>query len=385
MANLIGFGSPLKRARQSAPRASWASLVLRVVWGSAVAAALTTASIDAAHAQPEWVNPDVIALREDVRRLEAEISALRAGAPSPTDSGLGGDFFLRLERLEGQVRGLTGRIEQLEFSQRRGDQGGRARMDALDQRVGAIEGRLGIAPSGPLAAAPGRGEDFSAAAPETFPAPVPAPDLSYSASGAQLLDQRAGASFGEDYSAGVEVDEQGRPVSPGAGSFATEPDSLGTIPSSGSAVAGVPQGGEPPQQTATSFTARSGDADADFNAALELVRSGKFDDAERSFRDFIDNYPNDARIGEAKYWFGETHYLRSEFAEAARIFLDAFRQHPQSDRAPDSVLRLGMTLAELGQPEQACLTFAEVLSRFPNASATVLRRARVEADRYRCQ
>lgn len=366
MTNLIGFRSTLRR------------IARRVLFFSVIALPIASLSVEAARAQSDWVNPDVIALREDVRRLEAEISALRAGAPSPSASGLGGDFFLRMEQIETRLRGLTGRIEQLEFAQRRGDQSGGARFDALDQRLAVIEGRLGLSPAASLAPS-GAGETLaSAPPPQTF-------DQSYTASGAELLDRQSGSALGQDYAGGVEVDENGRPVSAGAGSFATEPGSLGSIPSSGPSLEqSFGSGSELPQASA-SFATSGGDPETAFLAAIERVKSGAFDDAERSLRDFIDNYPNDARIGEAKYWLGETHYVRGEFAEAAKIFLDAFRQHPQSDRAPDSLLKVGMTLAQLNQPEQACLTYAEVLSRFPGASPTVLRRARTEAERARCQ
>ena len=79
------------------------------------------------------------------------------------------------------------------------------------------------------------------------------------------------------------------------------------------------------------------------------------------------------------------YFVRSRYAHAARIFLDGVRNYPESPKAADNLLKLGMTVARLGQKDEACLTLSEVAARYPNADESVLRRVQVESQRAGCQ
>ncbi|MEE9480207.1 MAG: tetratricopeptide repeat protein, partial [Kiloniellales bacterium] len=88
--------------------------------------------------------------------------------------------------------------------------------------------------------------------------------------------------------------------------------------------------------------------------------------------------------GNAKYWLGETHYVRGQYHDAAITFAEGYQQYPTSKKAPDNLLKLGKSLAALGETTDACGTYSELTRRFPNASATILQQADQERRRLAC-
>jgi tol-pal system protein YbgF len=106
--------------------------------------------------------------------------------------------------------------------------------------------------------------------------------------------------------------------------------------------------------------------------------------AEQSFRSFIDQYPQDRNIPTATYWLGESLYYQRKHNDAAEVFLEVYNKHPNSQRAPDSLLRLGQSLAALGKKEAACASLGAVLSKYPKASPTVKKNAEDEQKRLSC-
>jgi len=107
--------------------------------------------------------------------------------------------------------------------------------------------------------------------------------------------------------------------------------------------------------------------------------------AETGFGKVVKDYPNDPLAGSAQYWVGETYYVRKQFKKAADSFLAAYRKYSGSDKAPDSLLKLGMSLAALGQKDAACSTFAELNDKFPDAHDHLRNQAKGEAVKVGCK
>lgn len=352
-----------------------------------------------AAAQNNWVNPDVNALREEVRRLDAQVRALSGGGGQGGGLQVSGDAILRLDALDTQLRSVIGRIEQVEFEIRRQADARDRAMQQIGFRLGAIEDHLGLTPPSPdLAASSGFADAAVGGAASQGQGDLGAGfadaggsgDAAFAGTavvdGAELNGGRvpigavgaAAAPVPSAASAGYEVDENGQLKLPPAADDGQGADGvLGTLPVAAASAAQTPAALSPVEQGPASS------AEA-YRAAVSLVRSGAFAEAEASLRGFIAQYPSDPQVGEAMYWLGETHYVRGQFVDASRVFLDAFKQHPQAPRAPDSLLKLGMTLARLNQVDEACLTFREVMTRFPGAPDNVRNRAQAEARRASC-
>jgi tol-pal system protein YbgF len=107
--------------------------------------------------------------------------------------------------------------------------------------------------------------------------------------------------------------------------------------------------------------------------------------AQAAFDDFLAKYPNDSLSGNAQYWLGETHFVRGQYKAAAGAFLKGYQTFAQSAKAPDSLLKLAMSLDRLGQKDAACSSYAELSSKFPNAPQSVKSRAQSERQRVGCQ
>ena len=97
----------------------------------------------------------------------------------------------------------------------------------------------------------------------------------------------------------------------------------------------------------------------------------------------MSKYPDHSLAGSAQYWLGETFYAQGDFKRAAQTFLQGYKKYPKSLRAPDSLLKLGISLNRLGQPEQACAAYQAVSAEYPKA-VDARKRAQAEAKRAGC-
>jgi len=129
----------------------------------------------------------------------------------------------------------------------------------------------------------------------------------------------------------------------------------------------------------------AGNAKQDYETAYAHLLRQDYGAAEAAFEDFLQRYPSDALAGNAQYWLGETHFVRGEYKSAAGAFLKGYQNYGQSNKAPDSLLKLAMSLDRLGQKDAACSSYSELLSRFPDAASHVKSRASTERKRLGCR
>jgi tol-pal system protein YbgF len=106
--------------------------------------------------------------------------------------------------------------------------------------------------------------------------------------------------------------------------------------------------------------------------------------AEDAFRQLIGTYPKDPLAGNAQYWIGESFYRRGQYKAAADAFLKGYKKYKSGDKAPETLLKLGMSLAALGQKDAACSTFGELKSKYPAAPQPVRDEAKAEQKKARC-
>jgi tol-pal system protein YbgF len=110
---------------------------------------------------------------------------------------------------------------------------------------------------------------------------------------------------------------------------------------------------------------------SDFDRAMAAYDEGDFAGAAQGFQAYTDTYPGGALSAEAHFWRGEAEAAQGAWNRAARAYLASFSGAPDAPRAPESLYRLGTSLNELGQRDEACLTLGEVEVRYP-ASPIVL-------------
>ncbi len=120
-----------------------------------------------------------------------------------------------------------------------------------------------------------------------------------------------------------------------------------------------------------------------YERSNESLLRRQFGDAEAGFSSFIGKYPDHSLAGSAQYWLGETFYAQGDYRQAAQNFLHGYKNYPKSRRAPDSLLKLGISLNKLGQRQQACAAFGALGGEFPNA-VDAKKRAQAESKRAGC-
>jgi len=121
-----------------------------------------------------------------------------------------------------------------------------------------------------------------------------------------------------------------------------------------------------------------------YDYARALLVQQDYASAERSFAAFVNTHPDDPLAGAAQYWLGETFYLRANYDAAARAFAEGYQKYPKGSKAPDSLLKLGMSLVQLNRKKDACTLFNELDQKYPNAATNVKQAVQRERQRAGC-
>jgi tol-pal system protein YbgF len=129
----------------------------------------------------------------------------------------------------------------------------------------------------------------------------------------------------------------------------------------------------------------TGASDGDqYRSAYEQVLAGDYASAESGFADFIAANPDSKRIADANFWLGEAQYSQGKYNDAAKTFLNAYKTYGKSEKAPEMLLKLAMSLAALESRDTACATLREVVKSYPKASRAIITKVASEQKRLSC-
>ncbi len=121
-----------------------------------------------------------------------------------------------------------------------------------------------------------------------------------------------------------------------------------------------------------------------YQHAFRLLQQTNYDEASKTFADFIKRHPKDPLIGNAYYWQGETYYIRRDYVQAADHFRQGFEVMPNGQKAGDNLLKLAMSLSALQRDKEACVVLGQVVSRFKKKSPAITEKAEQERQRVGC-
>jgi len=122
-----------------------------------------------------------------------------------------------------------------------------------------------------------------------------------------------------------------------------------------------------------------------YEFATSFLKVGDYNMAERAFREFVDNNPDNKLSGNAQYWYAETFRIRQLYTDAASAYLEGYQKYPKSEKAPINLLKLGVSLVQIGEKDQGCLMIAGVKKQYPNATQSVLQKAKYEEKKFECK
>ena len=122
----------------------------------------------------------------------------------------------------------------------------------------------------------------------------------------------------------------------------------------------------------------AGSDQQNYEAALDLIESRRYDEANRAFTTFLASFPTSPLADNAQYWLAETYYVRNQYAEGLPAFRRLIETYPQSDKVPDALLKVGFCQAELGERAAARTSLQEVMRQFPGTTAARLASQRLD-------
>ena len=128
-----------------------------------------------------------------------------------------------------------------------------------------------------------------------------------------------------------------------------------------------------------------GTAKEQYKYAFGLLRQANYDKAELALQEFVKLHPKDTLAGNARYWLGETYYVRAAYVQAAEAFLESYQTAPKGAKATDSLLKLGMSLGGLDKKREACAAFDKLLKDFKTISAGVRNTVTREKQKNDCK
>ena len=124
--------------------------------------------------------------------------------------------------------------------------------------------------------------------------------------------------------------------------------------------------------------------DEQYKFATSLIKVGDYDQAELALKEFVKKNPKHELAGNAQYWYAETFYIRQLYHDAAAAYLDGYQKYPQSTKGPQNLLKLGVTLSELGEKDQGCQMLDGIAKQYPKATQSVIQKARYEKKKFKC-
>jgi len=122
-----------------------------------------------------------------------------------------------------------------------------------------------------------------------------------------------------------------------------------------------------------------------YDFATSFLKVGDYNMAERAFREFVENNPEHELSGNAQYWYAETFRIRQLYTDAASAYLEGYQKYPKSEKAPINLLKLGVSLVQIGEKDQGCLMIAGVKKQYPEATQSVLQKAKYEEKKFECK
>ena len=144
---------------------------------------------------------------------------------------------------------------------------------------------------------------------------------------------------------------------------------------------GAPRQGEISNDKITSLLKNPSEI---YSYAYDMLVRENFSEAEKSFKAFIGEHPNDPLASNAYYWLGETYYVQKKFQLAAISFARGFQSFPKGNKAIDQLFKLALTFMNLGKNEDACAAFSKLEAQFPNAPKRISNRAKEYIKRAKC-
>ena len=127
------------------------------------------------------------------------------------------------------------------------------------------------------------------------------------------------------------------------------------------------------------------DEESQYEYAINLLKQGDYETAEKAFTEFISIGDDKNYLSNSHFWLAETYYVRENYKDAAKNYLSLYQTFPNANKAPDALLKLGISLVNMQQKEQGCMTFIQLQESYPEANPSIIDRSNLELKRNGCE
>jgi len=127
-----------------------------------------------------------------------------------------------------------------------------------------------------------------------------------------------------------------------------------------------------------------GSPEEQYDFATSFLKVGDYNTAEIALREFVITNNKHDLAGSAQYWYAETFRIRQLYTDAASAYLEGYQKYPKSSKAPINLLKLGVSLVQIGEKDQGCSMITGVVKQYPKASQSVLQKAKYEEKKFDC-
>ena len=121
-----------------------------------------------------------------------------------------------------------------------------------------------------------------------------------------------------------------------------------------------------------------------YKFATSFLKVGDYSTAERAFREFVNTHPEHDLAGNAQYWYAETFRIRQLYTDAASAYLEGYQKYPKGEKAPINLLKLGVSMVQIGEKDQGCKMINGVEKQYPKANQSVIQKAKYESQKFEC-
>ena len=121
-----------------------------------------------------------------------------------------------------------------------------------------------------------------------------------------------------------------------------------------------------------------------YEFAVSFLKVGDYTTAERAFREFVLSNPQHNLAGNAQYWYAETFRIRQLYTDAASAYLEGYQKYPKGEKAPVNLLKLGVSMVQIGEKDQGCKMINGVEKQYPKANQSVIQKAKYESKKFEC-
>ena len=126
------------------------------------------------------------------------------------------------------------------------------------------------------------------------------------------------------------------------------------------------------------------DPEEQYQFATSFLKVGDYSTAERAFREFVITNSDHELAGNAQYWYAETFRIRQLYTDAASAYLEGYQKYPKSEKAPINLLKLGVSMVQIGEKEQGCKMIDGVEKQYPKSNQSILQKAKYESKKFEC-